>query len=324
MDYYKAFSILEIDISKTSAKDITLHKLKKIYHKLALQNHPDKNGNTIESNEKFKEIQQAYEYLKNELHLEDENDKNLNETNFNDNFPREKMPLYIDILQLFMKTILEGKYNTIISKIIQDIVSGCTKVSIKLFEDLDKDTCMNIYIFLSNNRSILHLNDTILEALREIVHQKFDNVLIYKLNPSLQDLLNNNIYKLNINDETCYVPLWINESYFDVSGCEIIVLCEPELPENFIVDEYNNIHVTCEISLINDLHNLIMNNIDYKLPLANKFFNIPVQKLYMKKEQIYVIKNEGLSKNKNNTCDNIFDDFNNSEKADIIVTIKLV
>lgn len=90
MDYYKAFSILEIDISKTSAKDITLHKLKKIYHKLALQNHPDKNGNTIESNEKFKEIQQAYEYLKNELHLEDENDKNLNETNFNDNFPREK------------------------------------------------------------------------------------------------------------------------------------------------------------------------------------------------------------------------------------------
>ena len=324
MDYYRAFSILEINISKTSAKDITLHKLKKIYHKLALQNHPDKNGNTIESNEKFKEIQQAYEYLKNELHLEEEIDNNVDENDMHNNFPREKMPLYIDILQLFMKTILEGKYNTIISKIIQDIVSGCTKVSIKLFEDLDKDTCMNIYIFLSNNRSILHLNDAILEAMREIVHQKFDNVLIYKLNPSLQDLLNNNIYKLNINDETCYVPLWINESYFDVSGCEIIVLCEPELPKNFIVDEHNNIHVTCEISLINDLHNLIMNNIDYKLPIANKFFNIPVQKLYMKKEQIYVIKNEGLSKNKNNTCNNIFDDFNNSEKADIIVTIKLV
>jgi hypothetical protein len=324
MDYYRAFSILEINISKTSAKDITLHKLKKIYHKLALQNHPDKNGNTIESNEKFKEIQQAYEYLKNELHLEEEIDNNVDENDMHNNFPREKMPLYIDILQLFMKTILEGKYNTIISKIIQDIVSGCTKVSIKLFEDLDKDTCMNIYIFLSSNRSILHLNDAILEAMREIVHQKFDNVLIYKLNPSLQDLLNNNIYKLNINDETCYVPLWINESYFDVSGCEIIVLCEPELPKNFIVDEHNNIHVTCEISLINDLHNLIMNNIDYKLPIANKFFNIPVQKLYMKKEQIYVIKNEGLSKNKNNTCNNIFDDFNNSEKADIIVTIKLV
>ena len=324
MDYYRAFSILEINISKTSAKDITLHKLKKIYHKLALQNHPDKNGNTIESNEKFKEIQQAYEYLKNELHLEEEIDNNVDENDMHNNFPREKMPLYIDILQLFMKTILEGKYNTIISKIIQDIVSGCTKVSIKLFEDLDKDTCMNIYIFLSDNRSILHLNDAILEAMREIVHQKFDNVLIYKLNPSLQDLLNNNIYKLNINDETCYVPLWINESYFDVSGCEIIVLCEPELPKNFIVDEHNNIHVTCEISLINDLHNLIMNNIDYKLPIANKFFNIPVQKLYMKKEQIYVIKNEGLSKNKNNTCNNIFDDFNNSEKADIIVTIKLV
>jgi hypothetical protein len=140
MDYYRAFSILEIDISKTSAKDITLHKLKKIYHKLALQNHPDKNGNTIKSNEKFKEIQEAYEYLKNELHLEEEIDNNVDENDMHNNFPREKMPLYIDVLQLFMKTILEGKYNTIISKIIQDIVSGCTKVSIKLFEDYTRAT----------------------------------------------------------------------------------------------------------------------------------------------------------------------------------------
>jgi hypothetical protein len=325
MNYYKAFSILEIDISKTSAKDISLHKLKKIYHKLALQNHPDKNGNTIESNEKFKEIQEAYEYLKNELQLEDDNDNdNLNENNPNNNFSREKMPSYIDILQLFMKTILEGKYNNIISKIIQDIVSGCTKVSIKLFEDLDKDTCMNMYIFLSNNRSILHLNDTTLETMREIVQQKFDNVFIYKLNPSLQDLLNNNIYKLNIKDQTCCVPLWINESYFDVSGCEIIVLCEPEVPDNIVIDDYNNIHVTCNLSLTYDLPNLIMNNTDFTLQISNKFFNIPIQNLYMKKEQKYVIKNEGLFKNKNNTCDNIFDDINNSEKADIIVTIKLV
>jgi hypothetical protein len=110
------------------------------------------------------------------------NSRHVDENDMHNNFPREKMPLYIDVLQLFMKTILEGKYNTIISKIIQDIVSGCTKVSIKLFEDLDKDTCMNIYIFLSNNRSILHLNDTILETMREIVEQKFDNVLMVTFN----------------------------------------------------------------------------------------------------------------------------------------------
>ena len=321
MDYYKALEILEIDISKTTIKDISIKNLKKKYHKLALQHHPDKNENTIESNEKFRQIQEAYEYLKNEFSLEDDND-NIQNENYN-NFTREKMS-YMDVLQLFMKTMLEGKYNIVISKIIEDIVSGCTKVSIKLFEDLDKDTCMNIYIFLSNNRSTLHLNDTILEAMREIVQQKFDNVLIYKLNPSLHDLLNNNIYKLNVYDEICYVPLWINESYFDISGCEIIVLCDPELPDNILIDENNDLHITCKLSMIDELYKLIINNMDYTFQISNKFFSIPIQNLYMKKEQKYVIKNQGLCKHKGQICNNIFDDFNNSEKSNIIVTIKLI
>ena len=77
MDYFNAFKILEIDISKIDTKDITLHKLKKQYHKLALQYHPDKNGNTVESTEKFKQIQEAYYYLTSELQfldLDNEND----------------------------------------------------------------------------------------------------------------------------------------------------------------------------------------------------------------------------------------------------------
>lgn len=320
MDYYKALEILEIDVSKTTIKDITIKNLKKRYHKLALQHHPDKNENTIESNEKFRQIQEAYEYLKNEFSLEDDNDDIHNENN---NFVREKTP-YMDVLQLFMKTMLEGKYNIVISKIIQDIVSGCSKITLKLFEDLDKDMCMNIYIFLSNNRLTLHLNDVIIETMREIVQQKFGNVLIYKLNPSLHDLLNNNVYKLNVYDQTCYVPLWINESYFDISGCEIIVLCDPELPDNIFIDENNDLHITCQLSMIDELYKLIINNMDYTFQISNKFFNIPIKNLYMKKEQKYVIKNQGLYKSSSHSCNNIFDDFNNSEKSNIIVTIKLI
>ena len=53
MDYKKAFEILEIDTINTNHNDITIELIKKKYHKLALQNHPDKNGNTHESNEQF-------------------------------------------------------------------------------------------------------------------------------------------------------------------------------------------------------------------------------------------------------------------------------
>ena len=64
MNYKNAFEVLEIDISEVNYNDITMEYLKKKYHKLALQYHPDKNGNTSESNEKFKRINESYNYLR--------------------------------------------------------------------------------------------------------------------------------------------------------------------------------------------------------------------------------------------------------------------
>ena len=326
MDYYTAFAILEIDISKMSTKEINLQGLKKQYHKLALKHHPDKNGNTCESNERFKKIQEAYYYLKSELNFLDYQDFDINDdsniSEKGESRTSSQLPtLYMEILELFMKSILIGKYDDIISKIIQDIVSGCKKISLKLFENLDKETCMNIYNFLSKHKNTLHLNESILEKVREIVQEKFNNVLIYKLNPTINDLLNNNIYKLNVDSEICYVPLWISESYFDISGCEVIVICEPELSDTLIIDEYNNIHVTREISITNELVYLMTNNLNLKIEIGEKVFEIPLCELKMKKEQIYTIKKTGLT-----ICDDfdIKHNYNNdNEKADIIVTIIL-
>ena len=209
-----------------------------------------------------------------------------------------------------MKTVFEGQYTDVLSKIVNDIINAGKKISVKLFDDLDKDTALNVYTFLSNNRSVLHLSQEIMDIIRDIVVKKYDNVEVYKLNPSINDLLNNNVYKLYVNGELFLVPLWHNESYFDSSGCEIIVICDPELPKGVSIDEDNNIHIETKISLNQN----IFTDHSIHIELGNKEFNIPISNLYIKREQYYKIKNEGLSKIKK-------DIYDVSEKTDIIVKI---
>ena len=213
MNHNDAFDILEIDLNLVNYNDISLEYLKNKYRKLALKYHPDKNNNSQESNEKFQQINEAYEFLKREI-------KHLN-TNFA--FDDEELDqdtessLYVDILKGFMKSVFERKYDETLSKIVNDIIIAGKKISIKIFDDLDKETSSVIYNFLSNNRSVLHLSQEILDIVREIVLKKYDNVQVYKLNPSIDDLLNNNLYKLYINNSLFLVPLWHSESYFDKS-----------------------------------------------------------------------------------------------------------
>jgi hypothetical protein len=304
MNYTIAFEILNIDTSEVSYNDITLEYLKKKYHKLALQNHPDKNGNTLESNEKFKQINEAYDYLQKEI-------KNMSPEDIPTSVDATSS-LYTDILQLFMQSMMEGKYNAIISNIVRELVIGVKKISLNLFDGLDKDTLLSIYIFLSKNKFVLHLRTELLEELRNIVIQKYDNVQMYILNPSINDLLDNNIYKLYVNNELFLVPLWYNEMYFDGDGCEIIVNCEPEIPDEIKIDDDNNIYVEYKIDVYQELPVLIINNKEIEINIGSKTFAVAISELKMQTEQYYKIKNKGLTKIK----DDVYDV---SEKADIIV-----
>jgi curved DNA-binding protein CbpA len=329
MNYKDAFQILEIDLSQFSYSEITLEYLKKQYRKMALKNHPDKNGNSIESNDKFKKINEAYHFLKRELkYLNNEKNCMEYECNEDKNNDEYDSSLYFDILKEFMKTMFEGSYNDILSKIVTDIMSAGKKMSVKLFDELDKDTALNIYTFLSNHRSTLHLSSDILVQIRDIVVKKYDNVQIYKLNPSIDDLLNNNVYKLHVNNELFLVPLWHHESYYETNevcnkeiyskeSYEIIVLCEPELPNGISIDDDNNICVDFSISLKDDLYKLIQENESLHVTIGSKNYKVPLSELYMKREQFYRIKNDGLSKIKK-------DIYDISEKADIIVHIKMI
>lgn len=311
MDYKYAFEIFEIDFIDTKYEDLTLNYLKKRYRKLALKYHPDKNGNTEKSNDHFKKINEAYIYLKKEL-------KNVNpEFEEEDDISDETQSIYLNVLKNFIKSVMGSTYIDIVAKIVNDILIAGKQISVKIFEDLDKDTALNVYIFLSRYKSILYFSDELLENVKQMVLQKYENVILYKLNPSINDIIQNNFYKLHVDEQLYLVPLWHKESYYDGSGCEIIAICEPDLPSNIQIDDDNNIIVNLEIFIYSDLLDMLINDTPISFNIGDEIFSIPLSHLYMSKEQYYRIKGKGLVNIKKDLYDL-------SDKSDIIVKVILI
>jgi hypothetical protein len=306
MDYKIALETLDIDLAKAEwrGSHLNLEYVKRRYHKMALKNHPDKNSNSADATEKFQKINDAYEFLKREIiisSVETEQDKMAEDS-------------YEGILKTFILGIIKGEYNDIISTIINDVVSGCKKISLKLFEDLNKERAMEVYLFLSKYKNILHIAQDTLCQVREIVLEKCKEDCVYILNPSIDDLLENNIYKLELNDTLYLVPLWHDELYFDGSGCDIIVKCVPDLQDNVCFDENNNIIVDIEIPLQISL----FDDGSYTFQIGKKMFSIKIVDLKLQKSQSVILKNEGIS---------VIDEkdmYNVKNKSDIIVKVTFI
>ena len=154
MELDEALIILEL--SNYNKKDITLSKIKKQYHKLALLHHPDKNNNTNESCEKFQDIQRAYELVKDELIIIGDEEKDNEGPSSNDG--------YYDILHIFISNVI-GEHNTVfIMKMMKEITFDYKNKSLdKMFEGVDKDTAGIIYNFILKYKALLHIDDETLE-----------------------------------------------------------------------------------------------------------------------------------------------------------------
>lgn len=281
--------------------------LKKQYHRLALKYHPDKNSDP-QSLQKFQRINESYRLL-----LEIINDGSNTYVSTND--LKDEHKRYIFLLTSFIKEIVKGSYNDIIGNIIKTIVTGYEKITLTLFENLQKEHALEVYRLLKKYKNVFYLSDSVIEDVRLVVLDKYQNDKIYILNPSIEDLIENNLYKLKDEGELYLVPLWHKEIYFDdKDDNNIIVICEPQLPEHIFIDENNNLVVKIVVAK----EFLFDEDTNISFLIGKKIFNIPKYELYIRQRQYYTIKGKGLTKV-------IEDDlYNVDNRGDIIVDLQIM
>ena len=146
-------------------------------------------------------------------------------------------------------------------------------------------------------------------SIKNIIDDKLRLYNIYILTPSLDNILNSEIFKLEIGDETIYVPLWHQEMMYEKN----IIKIQLVLTGGITIDEHNDIHIEYSDKFENVL-NLIKQDID---TIDVYRYKLDIHKLSLKKNQTYTLKNEGIP------VINSHDIFDNKSKANVVVHIRL-
>ena len=238
----------------------SIKELNKRYHLLALKHHPDKAGadsSVKDTTERFKEINDAHKRVKAYFYSSDTDDIEHTETG------------YDSILQLFIQTILVkmsataqgGIDASAIQSLIHLIITKGIQSGITIFRNMDKHSCITIYELLSKNQDLFGISREMMDELSRIVEEKTGEDVVVRLNPSLMDMLLDRVYILQENGHSYYIPLWHSELHFKNTSTaaaaavvgererEVVVLCDPELPENVSIDDDNNLFISLDVDI---------------------------------------------------------------------------
>lgn len=298
MNFLEACTILEID--EACRNPLCLDELKRQYRRKILQYHPDKN-HSENAAIMFREIRSAYEFLKTaEQSFDDEDDIHSYQTHLF-SFLKNIFPIDESAMQ-----------NKIFKLIVQKLVDCCETKAVTIMEKMDKNLLVKIHGVFVNYKDVFHFSGDFLQKVEQVIARKTQKDECVIVNPDLDDLWENNLYKLVDGDDVFLIPLWHHELVYDKGGSDLYVHVIPVLPDNISIDAENNIHVFLKYSIV-ELWK--MDRIE--VVVGKRSFTILREHLAMKSHQTISIYRQGITQiNDKNTLDI-------SRQGDIVVHLEI-
>lgn len=219
----------------------TSHELKRAYFKQAVKCHPDKNNNSEKSTTKFQQLQEAYELLLT-VAVDNKEDPYNSEINPND------MDTLLNLIHgiISSHTVDSNSIVRLLDKIVSISTSSqCVYGDGNNIKDICEILKTVIHIYNGPNKSFY---EKIFQNIYSIIHGSKKVTISYELRPTIDDLLNDNVYKLTLGEKTYLVPLWYDECVYEIDyNTELIVTCRPVITENIRLDAENNIYMNVDI-----------------------------------------------------------------------------
>jgi len=307
MNYETACKYLDLNRNE----EITKEQLKRQYRLKALCFHPDKNKES-DANEQFRKIQDSYEFLQADLLCDSDSDNEYDLSDDNDYSPVPNS--YSSILSSFIGRFIGCEdINPLVKLILQKIAGKCESKTIEVLGRLDKELLIKINGILKKYRAAFHLSAHFFDKIDELCLEKMKHDECIILNPGLNDLYDNMLYRLQLSGSEYVVPLWHHELMYDNSGTDIYVRCYPILPENISIDHQNNIHVQLnyKIAELWGVDSMRVTVCDKKV------VSFSTKDLRLVKKQTIVLPKEGISRI------NTSDIFDITKMSDVILHIEL-